>query len=115
LAYILSKENIDDILTKSLNKTRFKMLRKLIRIKELREIVIVVLIKRRVGKNLLKSVLLVLERAAYKSGLPLSLPLYKNLGSDALFICDICLYIPIDSTLLYLVVALKYNLSSLAL
>jgi hypothetical protein len=46
-----------------------------------------------IGKNLLESVLLVLERAAYKSGLPLRLPPYENLGSDALFACDICLYV----------------------
>jgi hypothetical protein len=39
----------------------------------------------------------VLERAAYKSGLPPSLPPYRNLGSDALFTCDICLYIPVDT------------------
>jgi hypothetical protein len=39
LAYILSQENIADILTKSLDKTRFKKLRKQIGIKELREIV----------------------------------------------------------------------------
>jgi hypothetical protein len=61
-----------------------------------------------VGKNLLESVLLVLERAAYKSGLP---P-YRNLGSDALFSCDICLYIPVDSTLLQSSVAIKRKLSS---
>jgi hypothetical protein len=65
-----------------------------------------------VGKNLLESVLLVLERAAYKSGLPPSLPPYRNLGSDALFSCDICLYIPVDSTLFYSLVALEYKLSS---
>jgi hypothetical protein len=65
-----------------------------------------------VGKNLLESVLLVLERAAYKSGLPPSLPLYRNLGLDALFLCDICLYIPVDSTLFYLLVAIEYKLSS---
>jgi hypothetical protein len=73
------------------------------------------IIKIRVGKNLLESVLLVLERAAYKSGLPPSLPPYKNLGSDTLFSCDICLYIPIDNTLLYLSVAIERKLSSLAL
>jgi len=39
----------------------------------------------RIGRNLLESVLLVLEQAVYKSGLPPSLPLHKNLGSDALF------------------------------
>src|SRR3981081_2888800 len=65
-----------------------------------------------VGKNLLESVLLVLERAAYKSGLPPSLPPYRNLGSDALFSCDICLYIPVDRTLLYSSVALECKLSS---
>jgi hypothetical protein len=65
-----------------------------------------------VGKNLLESVLLVLERAAYKSGLPPSLPPYRNLGSDALFSCDICLYIPVDSTLLHSSVALECKLSS---
>jgi hypothetical protein len=65
-----------------------------------------------VGKNLLESVLLVLERAAYKSGLPPSLPPYRNLGSDALFLCDICLYIPVNSTLLYLLVAIECKLSS---
>jgi hypothetical protein len=65
-----------------------------------------------VGKNLLESVLLVLKRAAYKSGLPPSLPLYRNLGSDALFTCDICLYIPVNGTLFYSLVALKCKLSS---
>jgi hypothetical protein len=68
-----------------------------------------------VGKNLLESVLLVLERAAYKSGLPPSLPPYRNLGSDALFSCDICLYIPVDSTLLHSSVAIECKLSSSAL
>jgi hypothetical protein len=68
-----------------------------------------------VEKNLLESVLLVLEQAAYKSGLPPSLPPYRNLGPDALFSCDICLYIPIDSTFFYLLVAIKRKLSSLAL
>jgi hypothetical protein len=47
--------------------------------------------------------------------LPLSLPPYGNLGSDALFTCDICLYIPVDSTLLYSSVALECKLSSSAL
>jgi hypothetical protein len=68
-----------------------------------------------VGKNLLESVLLVLERAAYKSGLLLSLPPYENLGLDALFTCDICLYIPVDSTLLHSLVAIERKLSSSAL
>jgi hypothetical protein len=45
----------------------------------------------------------------------LSLSPYGNLGSDALFTCDICLYIPVDSTLLYSAVALEYKLSSSAL
>jgi hypothetical protein len=69
-------------------------------------------VKAAVGKNLLESVLLVLERAAYKSGLQLSLPPYEILGSDALFTCDICLYIPVDSTLLHSSVALECKLSS---
>jgi hypothetical protein len=73
------------------------------------------LLNRSVRKNLLESVLLVLERAAYKSGLPLNLPPYRNLGSDALFTCDICLYIPVDSTLLSSSVALECKLSSSAL
>jgi hypothetical protein len=68
-----------------------------------------------VEKNLLKSVLLVLKQAAYKLGLSPSLLLYRNLGSDALFLCDICLYIPIDSTLLYSSVAIKRKLFSLTL
>jgi hypothetical protein len=40
------------------------------------------------------------------------LPPYRNLGSEALFSCDICLYIPVDSTLLYSSVALECKLSS---
>jgi hypothetical protein len=40
------------------------------------------------------------------------LPPYRNLGSDALFSCDICLYIPVDSTLLHSSVAIKRKLSS---
>jgi hypothetical protein len=39
LAYILSQENIADILTKSLDKTWFEKLRKQMGMKELREIV----------------------------------------------------------------------------
>jgi hypothetical protein len=37
---------------------------------------------------------------------------YKNVGLDALFACDICLYIPVDSTLLYSAVALECKLCS---
>ena len=39
LAYIPSEENIADILTKSLDKTRFERLRKLMGMKELKEVV----------------------------------------------------------------------------
>ena len=54
-----------------------------------------------IGKSLLESVLLFLERTTYKSSLPLSLPLCKSLGLETLLVCDISLYIPVDSTLLF--------------
>jgi hypothetical protein len=52
-----------------------------------------------IRRNLLEPVLLVIEQEFYKSSYPLSLPPYKNLGSNTLLACDINLHIPVDSTL----------------